>query len=165
VDVRGPFIQPQLFNIPGVVGPVVYNTDRLLNTVSDIGNPNFGCRNVLTPDGSPTSTFFCLPAPGQHGNTGRNSVYGPGFWNVDIGILKDFSLTETWKLQFRAEMFNAFNHPNFANPRNASTGSPSLPSSVFGQTCCVADSVPSSTTVIANGEPNRVIQFALKVNF
>jgi hypothetical protein len=165
IDVRGPMIQPTLFSLPNVVGPVVYRVGPLRNTLADIGNPNFGCRNVLMPDGTPTSTFFCIPPPGQHGNSGRNSVYGPGFWNVDIGILKNFDITEQVRFQFRAEMFNAFNHANFANPRNASVGSPSLPSTVFGQTCCVADAISSSTTVIANGEPNRVIQFALKISF
>jgi hypothetical protein len=62
-------------------------------------------------------------------------------------------------------MFNAFNHPNFENPRNATEGSPTVTSSLFGQTCCVTSSVPASTTIIATGEPNRVIQFALKVQF
>jgi hypothetical protein len=171
LEVRGPFIQPSLFEIPNVDGPVVYNVGPLLNAVADFTNPNFGCRNVLTaptaafPNGEPTTTFFCIPAPGQHGNSGRNSVYGPGFWNVDMGILKDFRITERVKFQFRAEFFNAFNHANFDNPRNASDGSPTLTSSLFGQTCCVATAVPSSTTVIANGEPNRVIQFAFKVSF
>ncbi len=162
VEVRGPMIQPGMFNLAGVDGPVVYNVGPLINNPAD---PNRGCKNVLTPDGRPTSTFFCLPAPGQFGNSGRNSVYGPGFWNVDIGILKNFNVTERIKFQVRMEMFNAFNHTNFDNPRNASDGSPSLLSSLFAQSCCVASSVTSSTTVIANGEPNRVIQFALKVSF
>ncbi len=171
VDVRGPFIQPSLFDLAGVDGPVVYNVDTLRNTVADAGDPNYGCRNVLVPDASSSTgfaasnTYFCIPAPGEYGNTGRNTVYGPGYWNADIGILKNFNVTERIKLQFRTEMFNAFNHANFANPRNASTGSPTLTSSVFGQTCCVADAVPSTTTVIANGEPNRVIQFGFKVSF
>jgi hypothetical protein len=165
LDVRGPFIQPGLFEIPNAQGPVVYNVGRLLNTLADVGNPNYGCRNVLEPDGTATSTFFCFPAPGQHGSSGRNAVYGPGFWNVDLGILKDFRITERIKFQFRTEMFNAFNHANFDNPRNASDGSPTLTSGLFGQTCCVTLGVPSNATVIANGEPNRVIQFGFKVSF
>jgi hypothetical protein len=75
------------------------------------------------------------------------------------------TLTERVNLQFRAEFFNAFNHPNFENPRNASEGSPTVTSSLFGQTCCVTSSVPSSSTIVATGEPNRVIQFALKLQF
>jgi hypothetical protein len=162
VNVRGPMVQPGFFQVDGIPGPSVYNLGPRITNSAD---PNFNCRNVLTPDGSATSTFFCIPGPGQHGNTGRNAVRGPGYWNTDIGILKTFPITESINVQFRTEMFNALNHANFRNPRNASTGSPTLTSSLFGQTCCVADSVPSSQTIIAVGEPNRVIQFGLKINF
>jgi hypothetical protein len=161
-DLRGPFIPPGQFEIGGVSGPVVYALGPRITAPTD---PNFNCRNILQPDGTGTSSYFCIPAPGEFGNTGRNFVYGPGFWNTDIGVLKDFRVTERWKVQFRMEMFNAFNHANFTNPRDASTGSPTLTSSLFGQTCCVASSVPSSQTIIAVGEPNRVIQFGLKIAF
>ncbi|MCI0350666.1 MAG: hypothetical protein L0Z53_14680, partial [Acidobacteriales bacterium] len=162
LSVVGPMIQPSQFNVSGIAGPVVYDLGARPSNPAD---PMFHCREVLDRSGNGTSTFFCIPPPGEHGATGRNAVRGPGYWNTDIGILKNFTVTEQINVQFRAEMFNAFNHANFANPRNASTGSPTLTSSVFGQTCCVADSVPSSSTVIAVGEPNRVIQFGLKVNF
>lgn len=42
----------------------------------------------------------------------RNAFRGPGYWNVDLGLYKDFALNEQFKLQFRAEMYNAFNHAN-----------------------------------------------------
>ena len=47
---------------------------------------------------------------GQFGNEGRNVVRGPGIENVDLSIFKNFRLTETARLQFRAECFNLFNH-------------------------------------------------------
>ncbi len=50
------------------------------------------------------------------GNLGRNTLIGPGFRDVDLSLLKNFSLTEMAKLQFRAEVFNALNHPNFHIP-------------------------------------------------
>jgi len=111
-----------------------------------------------------TPTYFCIPQPGQNGQ-GRNFVQGANFWNLDSGLTKNFALTERFNLQFRAEFFNILNHPNFENPRNATSGSPSLLSNSFGQTCCVSSSLPSSATVIAIGEPNRVIQFGLKLSF
>src|SRR5262245_49844604 len=44
--------------------------------------------------------------------TARNLFRGPGFWNLDTGIYKKFFLTEKYQLQFRAEMYNTFNHAN-----------------------------------------------------
>jgi len=96
---------------------------------------------------------------------GRNIIRGPGFWNLDGGLLKSFQIRENLRLQFRGEFFNVLNHPNFENPRNATSGSPTVTSSLFGQTCCVAAALPSSATIIANGEPNRVIQLGLKLQF
>lgn len=133
-------------------GPIVFRVDDL-----DASRPN--CRRVVG-----TESFFCLPPPGSHG-MGRNALRGPGLWNFDFGVIKKFGMTERFNLEFRGEFFNLFNHPNFENPRNATEGSPTLTSSLFGQTCCITSSLPSSATVIATGEPNRVIQFALKLSF
>ena len=107
---------------------------------------------------------FCLPAPGQNG-AGRNIFIAPSYWNVDFGFIKSFQLTERVRIQFRTEMFNAFNHTNFDNPRDASTGSPSIRSSVFASACCAAVAPPSTQTIVQTGEAARVIQFALKVQF
>ncbi len=63
------------------------------------------------------------------------------------------------------EMFNALNHVNFDNPRDASVGSPSIQSSVFAQSCCQAVAPPSTQTVIQTGESGRIIQFSLKLAF
>jgi hypothetical protein len=50
------------------------------------------------------------------GNVGRNSLRGPNSWTVDMNIGKTFRITERITLQVRADMFNAFNHPNWGNP-------------------------------------------------
>jgi hypothetical protein len=107
---------------------------------------------------------FCIPAPGQNG-AGRNIFVAPNYWNVDFGFIKTFNITETVRIQFRTEMFNAFNHPNFDNPRDASTGSPSIRSSVFASACCATVAPPSTQTIVQTGEAARVIQFALKFQF
>jgi len=57
---------------------------------------------------------FCNPQPGTVGNLGREAFNGPAYFNWDLGIQKDFPITESKNLQFRVEMFNAPNHPTFA---------------------------------------------------
>jgi hypothetical protein len=50
------------------------------------------------------------------GNAGRNTVRGPSFFQLDLGLHKDFPVTETHRIEFRAEAFNAFNKTNFNAP-------------------------------------------------
>ena len=52
-------------------------------------------------------------------NAARNSAWGPGFWNADLGITKRFPVTESKHFDFRFEMFNMWNHTNFRNPNGA----------------------------------------------
>ncbi len=79
------------------------------------------------------------------GNAGRNVVRGFGLYQVDMGLHKDFQLTERFKLSFRTEAFNALNRTNFAVPNsNRSSGS-------FGQ--------------ISSTYPARQMQFGLKLLF
>ena len=120
--------------------------------------------NVLGPVVFANNSGFAIPAPGSNG-AGRNIFTAPGYWNVDLGIQKNFNITESVKFQFRVEMFNAFNHANFDNPRDASVGSPSFRSTLFGQTCCAAVAPPSTQQIIQTGEAARVIQLAGKITF
>jgi hypothetical protein len=50
------------------------------------------------------------------GDVGRNALRGPGFFQMDFSLMKDFPIREKMKLQFRADLFNIFNHPNFGPP-------------------------------------------------
>jgi len=52
----------------------------------------------------------------RFGTTGRNILRGPGLVNVGLGLFRNITLTERWKMQFRAEAFNASNTPHFNNP-------------------------------------------------
>jgi hypothetical protein len=107
---------------------------------------------------------FTFPNPGEVG-LGRNIFQGPSYWNLDASVTKGFQITERVRMVFRTEFFNALNHPNFRNPRDASVGSPAINSGVFGQACCVTLSTASSATTNQNGESWRVIQMALKLSF
>ncbi len=62
-----------------------------------------------------TSCFTVTPL-GTFGNGGRNIVEIPGLNNWDLSLFKDTQLTESFKLQFRAEFYNAFNHTQFGQP-------------------------------------------------
>ncbi len=138
-----------LFEVPLVKGPLVFDSKGFANNCVETANGG----------------KFCIPAPGTNGNLGRNTFNSPAFWNFDFGLLKQFALTERVKLQFRAETFNAFNHVNYENPRNATEGSPTITSTLFGRTCCITASTPSSTSILQLGEAPRVVQFALKLTF
>jgi Carboxypeptidase regulatory-like domain len=100
------------------------------------------------------SAAFAIPAIGQYGNVGKGQFTGPGFWNWDMGVFKNFPLTERFTLQFRSEFFNTFNHPDFAtdaNGTNAKTPVQTVSGAGFGN-------------ILAANNP-RILQFALKVIF
>jgi hypothetical protein len=70
---------------------------------------------------------FAPAAVGSFGNSARNLVTGPGGWNLDLGIFKTTRINERFDVQFRWELFNAFNHANLGNPVVA------VNSAAFGQ--------------------------------
>jgi hypothetical protein len=106
------------------------------------GNPEVGNR---TPERWFNTSAFVFPARGTFGNAGRNIVEGPGYNSVNWSLVKNTSLTEQVNLQFRAEFFNLFNHPNFNLP-DSFLGSPT-----FGS--------------ISSAKDPRHIQFGLKLLF
>ena len=76
------------------------------------------CVTYLVP------TSFAAPALGTYGNVAKGALRGPGLFNTDWGIFKNFSVTERVKVQFRAEFFDIFNRVNFSNPgTSANSGS------------------------------------------
>ena len=59
---------------------------------------------------------FTLPPAGTYGNLGRNTVTGPKLYNVDFALTKISPVSERMNLEFRAEVFNLFNHTNLDSP-------------------------------------------------
>jgi len=94
------------------------------------------------------ASAFVAPPPNTYGNVARGVLYAPGHVNFDVSLVKNISLTERVKLQFRADSFNLFNTPAFGFP-NASIGSPTV----------------GRITSTLIGVDNRSMQFALKVEF
>jgi hypothetical protein len=102
----------EFFPRPDLVGDPYAGTswpDRFLNLSA------FRVPCTLDPAGS-GSAADCLPGTQHFGSLGRNSLRGPGYSNFDFSIFKTTAITERVKLQLRAEIFNLFNHPNFASP-------------------------------------------------
>jgi hypothetical protein len=97
-------------------------------------------------------TAFALPAPGFYGNLGRNTLIGPGLIAVDLAANKTFRLREGTSLQFRTEVFNALNHPNFSIPSQRTVFSSTGP-------------VGSAGLVTSTRTSSRQLQFALKLVF
>ena len=105
------------------------------------GNPRNGLPYFNT-------AAFSVNALGTPGSASRRSFYGPGMFNSDIALLRNFRLSESKVLQFRLESFNTFNHAQFFGPAavNGNIDSP-----LFGQ-------------VVKAAAP-RLMQVALKFVF
>lgn len=96
------------------------------------------------------AAYDCTAGPGHvadftYGNSGRNSIHGPGRNSFDLSFVKSIKFTETRQLEFRTELFNAFNHTAFMNPDHTAS------SGTFGQVTQARDA--------------RIIQLALKFYF
>jgi len=89
--------------------------------------------------------LFAPNAIGTYGNAGHNSLRGPGFFNVDMAVSREFRLRERLTLHARAEAFNLLNHPNFGLPVA------NISSSNFGQ--------------ITTANDPRILQASMKVTF
>ena len=80
------------------------------------GQP-FWLADPLAPGGKRLNpSAFTFPTTARQGTLSRNAVPGFGATQVDLSIARKFRITERINLQFRADLFNAFNHPNFTNP-------------------------------------------------
>jgi hypothetical protein len=133
----------------GLPFTVLSGTDRSLSGIGNdyadqIGSP-------LRPSGvSRVKEYFNKAAftqatLGTFGDVGRNSLYGPGYGDVDSSIFKDLFQESRVHAQFRAEAFNTFNRANFNNP------SSTVSSGTFSQ--------------ITGANSPRVLQFGLKLMF
>jgi len=107
------------------------------------------------------------PALGTFGTMGRNIFRDSGFKDVDFSVFKTFTYKERYSAQFRAEVFNLFNHPIISNPYGAANGAqlgydPSG-ASTFGCGCATPD-VIAGNPLVGSGS-SRVIQVGLKLTF
>jgi hypothetical protein len=94
------------------------------------------------------------------GNLGRGAIKGPGFWNYDFALLRNIPLTEDgMRLQFRAEFYNLFNHPNLSPPVSLFTEED------FGRAYYGLNRTFSRFGDLPLENPSRRIQFGLRFEF
>jgi len=170
-DARHRFVFTSIYELPfkqnrfvsgwqlGVI--VQAQSGNPFNVVTSNSTVN-GVANTLRPDVHGAVAVFgdvdqwfdtsVFSAVARFGNLGRNAIVGPNFNNTDVSIIKNTYFRDALRVQFRAEVFDVFNHANFGRPGNT-VGTPS-----FGAI---------SSTRFPTGESgsSRQIQFALKFEF
>jgi len=115
-----------------------------------VGNPHVAF-NPLGPYLNPAA--FAQPLPGTYGNLGRNAFSGPGLNDFDMSFVKSQQISRDWWLRLRAEFFNIWNHPNFANP-----------STTFGSGFQLTSTPDSFNPYFGNGSP-RNVQLVAELEF
>lgn len=176
-DARHRFVLSGFYELPFKANRLVAGWQLGIVTQAQTGNPlnptlaigpGPGISLTVRPDvtgaiqttGDPFQWFvskavFVSPCVGtvcHPGDLGRNAITGPNFLNTDFSVTKNTKITERFTLQFRSEMFDVFNHPNFGNPVLTTT------SSSFGK-------VLSTRFPTGDFGSSRQIQFALKLLF
>jgi hypothetical protein len=152
-----PFDRPSLVVGPGCSSPV--NPGNPTNYIKlqcfglPLATPAIAAEcTPFAPNGGPVAVGTCS---NLLGNAGRNGLNGPGLVNVDFGVFKNNRITkisENFNVQFRAELFNVFNHSNFASPVDNST--------VFDST---GAPVPGAGLIDQTATASRQVQFGLKI--
>ncbi|MGE5323835.1 MAG: hypothetical protein ACM3SW_13285, partial [Actinomycetota bacterium] len=136
---------------PIVLGPIKVSGNPLgqwivPTGVDALGNPSFDNTFQI-----PTDTL---------GNLGRNSIYGPGFADADLSLVKNTKVTEKMNLQFRVDAFDVLNHPNYGQPSrilSRVTGTPKQIGSLF--------TINSTRFTTGDSGSSRQLQMALKLQF
>ncbi|MDE1175667.1 MAG: TonB-dependent receptor [Edaphobacter sp.] len=168
-----------------LASPVV--TNGVVQTTAIVNTPGGGnSRNVRRPNVVPgvnpylkngfsylNPAAFSTPAPGTFGNYRRNDLTGPNLAQLDLTLSKQFHFTERTNLEFRSEIYNVMNHPNYANPGNVrlaqtlTTGAANQPGAAFSQGTAGSSFGQLSSTVgnqVGIGA-NRQIQLSLRAIF
>lgn len=176
-DARHRFVLSGFYELPFKANRLVQGWQLGIVTQAQSGNPlnptlaigpGPGISLTVRPDvtgpiqttGNPSQWFVnkavfvspCVAGVCHPGNLGRDSITGPDFVNTDFSVTKNTKITERFTLQFRSEMFDVFNHPNFGNPVLTTT------SGSFGR-------ILSTRFPTGDFGSSRQIQFALKLLF
>jgi len=125
-----------------------------LNRVGSTSVPNqnqyhwFAVASVPLAANGQTSGPWQRPLFGTFGNSGRNTLIGPEWFDSDLSVIKNFPLKEQMRIQFRADAYNVFNHANLANPNG-----------------CVDCGGAGQIFSLANNASMRKMQFGIRFEF
>lgn len=135
------------------------------------GGRRFNNQVVVIPGNPrPQVGAFRAPVENRQGNLPRNFLRGFPVYQLDLAFRRDFRLQESLRLQFRTEVFNIFNHPNFADPNgtllagNSANAAFGFSQSMFGRSLGSGGATGGFNPLYQIGGP-RSIQFALKLLF
>ena len=151
----------------GVPMTIDVGYDRaLLSNNFDSERPNViaGCNEIAgqSPQHWFNPSCFTLPPAGTLGDLGKNTVTAPGYVSTDFSLSKDTKIFERLNTQFRAEIFNIFNHTNFGIPGlNAFTAVGGLTGSPAG----IPGNLSNAGQITSIVGTSRQIQLALKFLF
>jgi len=147
------YIKTQCFSIPNAPNSAFWTAN------CDPAPPSLG-----GPIAEPLSPLACF---NLRGNAGRNILIGPGTTDLDFSLFKNNHIkriSETFNAQFRMEIFNLLNHPNFAPP-----GPGDLNTDIFDATgtplASTSTTVGTAGRLVKTTVPERQIQFAMKIVF
>jgi hypothetical protein len=132
-----------------------------VNSIPCASDPSQSC---VPPGGRAVNiNAFAPPAPTEaNGNSPRNFVRGFGAWQTDLALRRDFPLHERLKLQFRAEAFNLFNHPNFGEILNDLSA---YDATLFGTADKTLNNSLGGISTLYQMGGSRSLQLALKLVF
>ena len=155
------YIKTQCFQVPTAPSPAFWyaNCDPMPNSLVDSSGNQIVINNPQNPKLDGAGWLPAYPCFNLRGSAGRNILISPGIASLDFSVFKNNyipSISEKFNIQFRAEMFNVINHPNFAPPTTPDN------TDIFdgtGAPTGVAGLLKRTTTTA------REIQFAVKVIF
>ncbi|MCL4523165.1 MAG: TonB-dependent receptor [Acidobacteria bacterium] len=162
----------EFFGRPDVVSAVRYNRSNPRQFL-DLSAFKVPC--TLNPAGAGFAqdcTFTAGVNSMHFGTLGRNALLGPDYKNMDFAIIKETTISERWKLNLRVDIYNLFNHPNFANPYMPAFFADAAPNFLNPATGVHTGFLPIVATsdiglgnpILGGGGP-RSVQFAMKVIF
>jgi hypothetical protein len=147
------------FDVPPL--PIPLHPDRVAGVPFYLKDPSAPGGSRINP------AAFSIPTAPIEGTLGRNALVGPGVIELDTAVERQFSFSQRTKVQLRAEAFNCFNHPIFANPVGAlgEYSPPFFPNPAFGVPPTTLANGPGALSPLYRAGGPRSVQLALRVVF